>query len=157
MQVIKKISFGLLLMFVVIQLIPKAVNKNKQISTTDITKKYEIPDQIQSVFKKACFDCHSNNTSYPWYAHIQPFRFMLDRHVRDGKADLNFSEFGSYSEKRQFNKLKAIGESVEDETMPLRSYELFHPEARLSKREKDLVIKWINNTRSLIEAKKNRE
>lgn len=154
MRVFKRILLGLLIVFVLLQFIPGSVNKNKQVLSTDITRKYKIPDGVQSILKKACYDCHSNNTRYPWYAFIQPFRLILDDHVKNGKKDLNFSEFTVYSEKRQYNKLRAIEESLEKGTMPLNSYNMVHPEARLAKEEKDSVIKWVNDTRNLIRPQK---
>ena len=154
MSVMEKILLGLLVVFILIQLFPRSVNKSKEILSTDISKKYSIPTEVQSVLTRACYDCHSNNTHYPWYANIQPFRLLLDRHVKEGKLDLNFSEFTAYSEKRQYNKLNLIEESLKKETMPLKSYKMMHPEARLTKAETDSVIKWINNTRSLMKKRK---
>ena len=122
----------------------------------DINGKYQIPDNVQAMLKTACYDCHSNNTRYPWYSLIQPFRFFLDKHVQDGKEELNFDEFTVYSEKKQYNKLRAIGESLKKETMPLKSYLTFHLEARLTKPQKDSIISWVNATRDFIESKKDK-
>lgn len=153
MRVLKKVALGLLILFVLLQLIPRSVNNNEIILPTDITNNYQIPGEVQSVLKRACYDCHSNNTGYPWYAHVQPFRLILDRHIKTGKEELNFSEFGNYSEKKQYNKLNSIGESLKKETMPLKSYQLMHSNARLTKPEKAAVLKWINDTRNLIKTR----
>jgi hypothetical protein len=153
MRIFKKILLALFVVFVLLQFIPKSVNKSNKVLLTDISKKYSIPAEVQSILKRACYDCHSNNTNYPWYASIQPFRLMLDRHIKNGKQDLNFSEFSSYSEKRQYNKLNSIGESLKKETMPLESYKVMHRAARLNKAEKDTVIKWINETREFMKSK----
>lgn len=157
MRVLKKIALGLLILFVLLQFIPRGVNKSEEILASDITLNYQVPVEVQSVFKKACYDCHSNNTNYPWYAQVQPFRVILDRHIKNGKEELNFSEFDTYSEKRQYNKLNSIGESIKDETMPLKSYTVMHAEARLTKAEKEIVVKWITDTRNLIKAEKNKK
>lgn len=154
MRAVKKIALGLLIVLVLLQFIPRSVNKSEGITTADITNNYQVPTNVQSVLKKACYDCHSNNTRYPWYAHAQPFRLLLDRHVKDGREELNFSEYGSYSKKRQFNKLRSISESLEEGTMPLRSYRIMHAEARLSEAEKAAVIKWVEVTRNLIKEEK---
>lgn len=150
MRVFKKAGVGLLIVLVLLQFIPGSINKSDKITPTDIVSNYRVPDQVQSVLKRSCYDCHSNNTFYPWYAHVQPFRLLLDQHVMDGKEELNFSEYGSYSKKRQSNKLRSIGESLEKGTMPLKSYRIMHADARLTEAEKAVVLKWVEDTRSLI-------
>ena len=154
MRVSKKIACGLLIVLLLLQFIPASVNRTEQASSMDLTTQYPVPSRVQSVLKKACYDCHSNSTNYPWYARIQPFRSWIDRHVSEGKKELNFSEYGSYSKKRQFNKLRSIGKTLEEGTMPLRSYRLLHKEARLTGAEKADVLKWINDTHHLMEAEK---
>lgn len=154
MRIIKKIAGGLLIAFVLLQLVPRSVNKTEGASPMDIMNQYQVPSGVQSVLKKACYDCHSNNTHYPWYAHIQPARLFLDNHVNKGKEELNFNEYGAYSKKRQFNKLRSIGQTLEEGTMPLRSYRLVHADARLGAEEKAMVLKWINDTRHLMETEK---
>lgn len=151
MRIIKKVAGGLLVAFILLQLVPRSVNKTVGISPMDIMNQYQVPPGVQSVLKKACYDCHSNNTHYPWYAHVQPARLFLDNHVNKGKEELNFNEYGAYSKKRQFNKLRSIGETLEEGTMPLKSYRLVHADARLSAEEKAMVLKWVNDTRHLIE------
>lgn len=154
MRVFKKIVWGLLIVLVLVQFIPGSANKSEQILPTDIIANYQVPGEVQSILKKACYDCHSNNTRYPWYAHVQPFRLLLDRHVKKGKEELNFSEYGAYSRKRQFNKLKSIGESIEKETMPLKSYRVIHADSKLTETEKAVVLKWVADTRNLIKGGK---
>ncbi|HEX2844983.1 MAG TPA: heme-binding domain-containing protein [Chitinophagaceae bacterium] len=152
MRIIKKIALGLLITLVLLQFIPASVNKSEKVSEMDITIQYPVPSTVQSVLKKACYDCHSNSTSYPWYARVQPFRLWIDGHVKDGKKELNFSEYGAYSKKRQFNKLRSIRETLEEGTMPLKSYRLLHAGAKLTDAEKATVLKWVNDTRHLMEA-----
>ena len=136
-----------------IQFIRPARNKSGQILATDISNIYSIPENVQVVFKTACYDCHSNNTDYPWYANIQPVGWLLSSHIRKGKADLNFSEFGSYSPRRQISKLKAIGHSINDGTMPLSSYKMIHKNARLSNENKELIIDWTEKIKDSLVSK----
>ena len=154
MHVFKKIALGLLIVFIFIQLIPRSVNKSGQTLPTDIINNYQVPSEVQSILKKACYDCHSNNTDYPWYAHVQTFRLQLDRHIRAGKEELNFNEYCSYSKKKQFNKLRSIRESLEEGTMPLKSYRLMHADAKLTETEKAAILKWVEDTRNLIKGGK---
>lgn len=143
----KKILLGLLAMFIIIQFIQPARNNNGQVLPTDISKQYSLPQNVQAVLKTSCYDCHSNKTKYPWYSCIQPVRWILDRHINEGKENLNFSEFGAYSARRQLNKLKAIENSIHDNTMPLSSYTLIHKNARLTPDDKVLIMDWARKTK----------
>ncbi|MBO9202606.1 MULTISPECIES: heme-binding domain-containing protein [Niastella] len=127
---------------IIIQFIQPARNKNGQVLQTDITKKFTVPANVKSLLEAACYDCHSNNTHYPWYAIIQPGGWWLAKHIQDGKEEINFSDFGSYSHRRLINKLKSIENSISDGTMPLSSYILLHKDARLTNDQKKLIIEW---------------
>lgn len=152
MNILKKILLVILLVFIAMQFIRPARN-NSQIGQADIANQLIVPANVEGILKTSCYDCHSNNTRYPWYANIQPMGWLLAEHIKDGKADLNFNEFDSYSKRRQLSKLKAIGSSVKEGTMPLSSYTLLHQDAKLSKEEKKLVIDWAIKTRDSLDAK----
>lgn len=147
MSRIKKILVGILIVFIASQFIQPVRNKNGQVLATDISKTYSLPENVQGILKAACYDCHSNNTEYPWYVNIQPVGWMLTRHIKQGKEELNFSEFGSYSARRQMSKLKSIVNSIKDGTMPLSSYTFIHKNAKLSQGDKVLIIDWVQKTR----------
>lgn len=146
MRLPRKILSGLLIAFVLIQFIQPVRNLSNEIPSGHITKAINVPDKVEEVLKTACYDCHSNNTYYPWYSGIQPFGWLLAKHIRDGKAELNFDEFGAYSLRRRISKMNGIKNSMEDETMPLRSYTFLHSNARLSTNEKALIIDWATRT-----------
>jgi len=103
---------------------------------------YPMPDSILLILKIACYDCHSNHTHYPWYSDIQPISRILNKHIVEGKSELNFDEFGTYSGRRQRSKMKAIVNQVEEDEMPLKSYKLLHKKAELNKHEKAQIINW---------------
>ena len=107
-------------------------------------KMVEVPKDIQATLKTACYDCHSNNTQYPWYSKIQPGGWWMASHINSGKEELNFIEFGSYSKRRQQSKLKSIINSIEDGTMPIPSYTLLHKNAILSDGDKTNLKKWVS-------------
>jgi hypothetical protein len=111
---------------------------------------YPLPDSVESILKVACYDCHSNNTRYPWYAEIQPVGWWLNDHIRHGKKDLNFSEFASYRIRRQYRKLQEIGELVEENAMPLPDYLRMHNDAILTQRQKETFYAWVKATRDTI-------
>lgn len=150
----KKILLAILIVFVGIQLIRPAPNKSEQMLGTDIAKMYNVPDSVQVVLKTACYDCHSDNTRYPWYVMIQPIGWMMARHIKNGKENLNFSEFGSYSKRKQANKFRAIATSIKEGSMPLSSYTTMHADAKLSEANKKLITDWVAKTKDSIEVKK---
>lgn len=109
--------------------------------------------KIKGILRNSCYDCHSNNTNYPWYSQIQPSGWWLASHIKKGKEELNFNEFGSYSFRRQQSKLKAISNTIKDGTMPISSYTMIHKNARLSKAEQDLILNWIEETKDNLSKK----
>ena len=140
----------LLTLFIFIQFIQPARNQSGRVLQTDITKTFSIPLEVKTLLEIACYDCHSNNTRYPWYVNIQPGGWWLAKHVKEGKEELNFSEFGSYSRRRQINKLRSIENSIKDGTMPLSSYTLLHQNAHLTSEEKALLLAWTNKVKDSI-------
>lgn len=137
-----KIIFGLLLVFVLIQFIHPEKNNISGESALDMKHITNLPIKVQKVLQASCYDCHSNKTNYPWYANIQPLAWWLNSHIKEGKSELNFNEFGAYSKRRQLSKLKAIGESIRDGSMPLSSYTIMHKNAKLSAEEKQTILNW---------------
>ena len=141
----KVIKWSLLIVavvLVVIQFFRPEKNISSAVADQDIAKHYGVPDKVLAVLQRSCFDCHSNNTAYPWYNNIQPFAWFLADHVKDGKDELNFSIFASYTPKKAAHKLdEVIGETGEGE-MPLSSYTLIHRNAVLSDQEIKMINEW---------------
>ena len=154
MHVIKKIFLVLLLAFIIIQFIQPVRNQNTPVLPSDIEMLFKIPANVLAVLKNSCYDCHSNNTHYPWYAFIQPAAWWMASHINKGKADLNFSEFGMYSNRKQQNKLHAMANTISDRTMPLPSYTILHKDAELSGEDKVIVLNWIKTTGESLSVKK---
>ncbi len=141
---IKKILIGLAAVFVIIQFFHPAKNDSNDM-TNDISKKYNIPADVQAILKVACNDCHSNNTQYPWYSNIQPVAWWMNDHINEGKRELNFSTFLSRKVAIQNHKFEEIAEQVEQGEMPLPSYTYLgmHPEAKLSVEQKATLVNWV--------------
>src|SRR5687768_16910927 len=148
---IKTIGLVVLVVLIGIQLIQPARNSSRQVPSTDISGTISIAGNVKSLLQTACYDCHSNNTKYPLYANIQPMGWLLANHIRDGKSELNFNEFGNYSDRRQQSKLKSIASQVKDGEMPLASYKMLHKNARLTKDQKALIIKWALQAKDSLE------
>ena len=134
-----------LIIFLLMQLYQPTRNESfEQDITGNFTKVYNVPKNVEIILRTSCYDCHSNNTYYPWYSYIQPARFFMERHIKEGKEELNFNEFGNYSKRRQNSKLKAISKEIESNEMPLSSYTLIHKNAILTASQKKKVLDWIN-------------
>jgi hypothetical protein len=138
---------AIIFVLIVIQFIQPSRNKSGQVLQADIANTVNVPDKVLSILKNSCYDCHSNNTRYPWYVNIQPMGWIMARHIKNGKADLNFSEFGSYSKRKQSNKLRSIVSSLEDGSMPISSYTIMHSDAKLSSNDKEIIIDWATKTK----------
>lgn len=141
----------LLILFVIIQFIRPAKNIDTASQPNDIAVSMAVPNNVQVILRKACYDCHSNNTAYPWYANIQPIYWWLNNHVAEGKEELNFSEFGTYNLKRKLKKLNEISGEVTDAEMPLKSYTWMHKEAILTREESILIVNWANQMATKME------
>ncbi len=142
----KKIALAVCIIFIALQFIQPAHNKNGLVLPTDFTKVYNAPENVQSILLNACYDCHSNNTNYPWYSNIQPMAWIMARHISNGKEKLNFSDFGSNTNRKQISKLKEIANQIKDNEMPITSYKFMHKNAVLSQEEKTLLINWMQAT-----------
>ena len=140
-----KIAAGVVLVALLgIQWIPTHFNDVKTDKAKDFLTIYAPPARIGTLLKTACYDCHSNQTNYPWYGGVQPVALFLEDHIAQGKKELNLSEFGDYSSRRQKSKLRSMASQIEDGDMPLRTYTLMHGSAALLDRDRKNIIAWIN-------------
>jgi hypothetical protein len=98
--------------------------------------------EVQALLQGACYDCHSNETRWPWYSYVAPMSFLIARDVTEGRRELNFSTWSQYNERRKARKLKEIAEQVEQGKMPQWYYVSLHPDAKLSPADRELIVKW---------------
>lgn len=143
----KIILWGLLAILAIIQLFRPARNAAGASPDGHISKAYAVPADVEVILQKACYDCHSNNTVYPWYANIQPVAWWLAAHIKDGKRHLNFDEFLAYPVSRQYRKLEETAEMVNEGEMPLSSYTIVHTSAKLDAAERKMISDWCGNIR----------
>ena len=150
---IKKISIGILILLVTIQFVPYEKNLSND-QEFDLAKSYNVPDNVQTILKGACNDCHTNQSSYPWYASIEPVGYWINHHIEDGKKDLNFSNFTNLPLRIQNHKFEEIVEMVEEKEMPLESYTYFglHPEANLTDDERKTLVNWAKDQMAMLAA-----
>jgi DNA replicative helicase MCM subunit Mcm2 (Cdc46/Mcm family) len=149
---IKKILLFLLLALVVIQFIHPSRNKASGPQPNNIANVFTIPGDVKNILAKACNDCHSNNTRYPWYTNMQPVHWWLENHISDGKKELNLDEYTNKNLRYQYHKLEEIAEQVKDGEMPLDSYTWMHKDAILTEAEKNTLINWADAMRDSMKA-----
>lgn len=146
----------LLLVLFVILMVLQAFRPEKNTSgnkENDISSLYPVPDNVEQILVKACNDCHSNSTVYPWYAEVQPIAWWLDDHVKDGKKHLNFNEFASYRLAKQYHKLEEVFDEVKGGEMPLESYTVVHRDAKLTDAERNILMDWSVAVRDTMKAR----
>ena len=149
----KRILITLAFLLIIIQFFHPEKNKASAPQTNAIANRITVPDNIKSIFAKACNDCHSNNTRYPWYSNFQPVDWWMNHHVSEGKRELNFDEYTNRPLRYQYHKMEEIADEVKEGEMPLDSYTWMHQDARLTESEKKEVIDWANNVRTNMESR----
>ena len=144
MKLLKSLGLVMVVVLVGIQFVPIRSNQTMELLSTDFVLAYKVPEKMGRVLHTSCYNCHSNNTDYPWYSKVQPVGWFLENHINNGKAELNLSEFGSYSVRKQKSKLKSMANQIEKDEMPLPSYTFIHHEARLSTESKKAIVDYLN-------------
>ncbi len=123
-----------------IQFIPVERNVSTVPAGQSFERTEKVPANVAAILKVSCYDCHSNNTRYPWYSELQPGAWFMARHIKKGKEELNFDEFNNYSKRRKKAKIKSIISQIEKDEMPLKSYSMMHGNARLSADKKKELL-----------------
>lgn len=142
MKIFKKILFWCLVGFALIQFIPTdKVNKpvDRKVNFVDAKK---TPPKIRRLIKDACYDCHSDETVYPGYAYIAPISWSVKSHINEGREHLNFSIWETYNQDLKKSMLEKSAQTIQNKTMPMPGYMVYHKEANLSEAERMLLIKY---------------
>ena len=147
----QKVLVGLLAVLIIIQFIRPKQNLSAAPTPNDLFAHYQAPDSLKQMVKTSCYDCHSNNTIYPWYSNIQPVAWWLNDHVNEGKKEFNFSEFATYAPKKADHKLEKLIDEVKEGEMPLKSYTLIHTDAKLTKEQRLALTNWVESVRKEIQ------
>ena len=142
---LKKIFLVLVVIFVLIQLYRPEKNTSSETLPTDFLVVTKANKTVASMIKTSCYDCHSNNTNYAWHTEIAPISWWIAHHVEEAKEELNFSEWGSFSDKRKAKKIKEMIEELEEREMPLKTYLPMHPEAKLSDNQLNELLTWVKS------------
>lgn len=132
-----KIVLALLIIAVVgIQFVP-VERTNPQ-----VTGEIEAPTEVMDVLRRSCYDCHSNETVWPWYSRVAPVSWLVVDDVDEGREEMNFSEWSGYSERRKAKKIHEIWEEVSEGEMPMWYYIPLHSEAKLTAADKETLHNW---------------
>ena len=129
--------------FVVIQFFQPKKNVG-EITENHIFRQEQLPENVRQILGNACLDCHSDNTRYPWYDKIAPVSWMVNKHITEGKGELNFSAWGKFDAYDKIVALEDIRQEVEQKTMPLKGYVALHKEAKLSEEQIAALLEWID-------------
>lgn len=147
-----KIILGVILVIAGLQLFQIDKTNPESDPSLDFISITNPPAEVGIMLKEACYDCHSYKTKYPWYTFTQPLGWWIEEHIEHGRDELNFSEWGSYSERRADHKLEESSELVLEKEMPLPSYLKAHSEARLTSGERKQLASWFDQVRETMKA-----
>lgn len=148
----KVFGWILLLTLAGIQFARPEKNIQAGVAVKHISTKFSIPSNVQPILEKACYDCHSNNSRYPWYFNIQPVGMWMNGHIKEAKRQVNFSEFADKKPRFQYRKMEEIIDQVKEKEMPLNSYTWTHKDARLTEEERTNLIDWANSVIDTLKA-----
>lgn len=143
----------LLAALVIIQFIHPKKNKSEGPQPNFIGNVYPIPADVKTVMEKACNDCHTNNTKYPWYATLQPIHWWMENHVKEGKQHVNYDEYTNRPLRYQFHKMEETIDMIKEGEMPLDSYTWTHKDAKLTDNEKKLIVNWAESVMDSMKAR----
>ncbi len=141
MKTVFKKFIGLLLMCALVQLIQPKKNEG----TYNLQPFFEVSNVskgVQTILLNACTDCHSNKTNYLWYSEITPINFWIANHVNKGKEYVNFSEWNTYNNNQKKRILNQLIKEVKQRKMPLKTYIIKHPKAKLNKKQIEELVEW---------------
>ena len=144
---LKIIAIVALAALVGIQFLPAKRNQSDIVPASDFIASYNTPKEVENILRTSCYDCHSNNTAYPWYNNVAPFSYWIADHVKEGKEHLNFSKWDTYSIDKKDRLLEEIEEVVVNGEMPLNVYTYLHDDAELSESEVDDIVEWAKQSR----------
>jgi len=149
----KKIIVIVLVAFIMIQFFP--IDKTNPPATPgmDFLRIKDTPPEIAKIISTSCYDCHSNETKYPWYSSIAPSSWFVKNHIVEGRKHLNFSTFAVYEPKRQAHKLEECIEMIQKKEMPLESYYIGHQDAKLTDQQRLELVAYFKKVKEDTERK----
>jgi Haem-binding domain len=141
-KTLKLLAIVIAALIILIQLYRPERYFTAEMTSDHITKKINVPSNVESILRRSCFDCHSNHTNWPWYSAVAPVSWFVISDVDRGRKKMNFSEWGKYSKDKQGIKLDKICDEITEGEMPLKQYLYIHKDAVLSQEQKNTLCSW---------------
>lgn len=138
----KIIWIALIAIVLVMQLIPSGLPDVISENKNDLILNSNVPDSVAYLLKNTCYDCHSNETAYPWYSYVAPVSWLVARDTKLGREELNFSDWANNDKMNKAKYLDDIIDEVSDGGMPMAIYPIMHPEAKLTKNDRQMIVDW---------------
>ncbi len=143
-RILRYVLIGLGIALVAIQFIPV------ERSNPPVTALVDAPEEVLTTLRRSCWDCHSNETEWPWYSYVAPVSFRVSQHVRMGREHVNFTEWDSYDAEELDEAFEEIAEEIEKGGMPLSDYLLVHRKAKLTTADRERLVSWAESARERI-------
>jgi len=156
-KILKILIIVFAVLFLSIQLYRPEQFTTAEVNDNHLTKKLNVPPDVENILKRSCYDCHSNHTTWPWYSNVAPMSWLVTDDVIRGREKMNFSEWGKLSSSKQSIRLESICEEITEGEMPLKQYLIIHRDAELSQADKDLLCNWANNELKKFENEEDKE
>jgi hypothetical protein len=141
-------AVSLAVLFIALQFVRPAKTNPLIDQSRALHTQAEMSTEVATILQRACYDCHSNDTRWPWYSNVAPVSWFVIDHVNHGRRHLNFSNWASYDKQKKATQIQLIGDTVKLNQMPMSSYTLIHTEAKLSDEDKKLIGEWVKAEKS---------
>jgi hypothetical protein len=151
---LKRILLYLLIILVIMQFFRIDKTQPAVVRENDFMFITQPPEEMASMLRSSCYDCHSYEATYPWYSNIAPVSWWLQHHVDEGRGKLNFSVWGTYASRKKDHKLEECIEMTQTKEMPLNSYTWLHNDAKLTDQQRTDLVNWFNSKRTFESEKK---
>ena len=143
-RILKYVLIGLGVLFVAIQFVPV------ERTNPPVTGLVDAPEDVLTTLRRSCWDCHSNETDWPWYAYVAPMSLRVTQHVWMGREHVNFTEWDSYDAEELDEAYEEIAKEIDKGGMPLSDYLLVHRDAKLTPADRDRLVSWAESARERI-------
>jgi hypothetical protein len=152
MKWLKRAGIAIAILFAVAQVIRPSMTNPPVDESRTLQARAQVQPEVYAIMERSCNDCHSNKTTWPWYSQVAPVSWYLSRHVDQGRRQLNISDWAGYDNRRATRKLDEICEQVKTGEMPINTYLLIHPSAKLSEADKQALCNWAEQERARLAA-----
>jgi hypothetical protein len=142
MKIFQKIVFWFVIGISLIQFVPIDRNNKPVKKSENFVNVFHTPQNVQEILKNACYDCHSNETVYPYYAFLAPFSWSVKHHINEGRKHLNFSEWATFNSDLRKDMLVHAVDEIQQKSMPMTAYIPYHPKANLTNVQREVLINY---------------